>query len=229
STKNLSASLPAGFTSQYSNYLVLIGAVPSKTLQLPDEFMLDGWGNRIDYAVTAAFAGYQGDYDNPNSGGTSYHIRNTNMGLITIQDAALSVRTNQAVYALISHGANQLGAWRKTGAIQTNSPTNTNELRNVYAAGNIAGNLAFVQQEALPSELAPYDDIVRYQMKWQIIRNAGGVVSEVGCAYVDRIITSEDIQVGLNYYSGICGVTPGDSGCALYINSIANQLLHSCL
>lgn len=225
STKDLSGTLPSGFSSSYTDNLVLIGAVPTKTLQLSDEFMVDGWGNRFDYAVTAALAASLGTYDAP---ATLYHLRNTNMGIITVQDASGTNRTNQAAFVLVSHGKNGLGAWQKNG-VKNSNPTDIGELQNAISAGNIAGTLAFRQQEALPSTLLPYDDIVSYQMKWQLVRNAGFTFSEPACSTAESILYTDASLVNGLYYSGICGVAPGNSNCALYLHSLATQISRWCL
>lgn len=80
---------------------VRIGAVPVRTLNIPDEYMSDAWGGRFTYAVTMTQAS-QGTY-------------NRNEGGIFVNDGAGNPLVNFPVpgvahYVLVSHGKNAGGA-----------------------------------------------------------------------------------------------------------------------
>lgn len=85
---------------------VQIGAVPARSLNLPDDHMYDGWGNQFTYAVTESMtidpAGYQ-----------------ANDGVIPVQnsDATTPVlATDEGMYVVVSHGRDGRGAFARNGA-----------------------------------------------------------------------------------------------------------------
>jgi type II secretory pathway pseudopilin PulG len=85
---------------------IAIGAVPTRTLDIPDEYMVDGWGNRFTYVVTIALASPP-----PTTGAFPLDFT---QGGITIKDASGNDYTtppSSATYLLISHGADSLGAF----------------------------------------------------------------------------------------------------------------------
>jgi len=82
---------------------VRVGSVPVRDLDLKDEVIVDGWGNRFTYAVTInqatangtiRYIAGEGDIDIVGSSGTSL----------------LGVGAGRADYVVISHGADQKGA-----------------------------------------------------------------------------------------------------------------------
>ena len=85
-------------TGRNSNKIV-IGAIPVRTLNLPDDYIADAWGGRFTYAVTAPLATpnqYDGD-----EGGISV-VDSVGNSQITPQGSAH--------YVVVSHGANNMGA-----------------------------------------------------------------------------------------------------------------------
>jgi prepilin-type N-terminal cleavage/methylation domain-containing protein len=88
---------------------VRIGTVPVRSLNLPDETALDGWGNRFTYAVTQVLA-TNGLYDNT-------------LGSIAITDSVNSLAQqvinppNTAHYVLLSHGPTAMGARSQSGVL----------------------------------------------------------------------------------------------------------------
>ncbi len=80
---------------------VRIGAVPVRALNLPDDFALDGWGQRITYAVTEELAD-AGTYDRTK-------------GSITLVDGLNNTIVNNAHYVILSSGADGFGAYSTNG------------------------------------------------------------------------------------------------------------------
>ncbi len=83
---------------------VRIGAVPTRTLNLPDDFIADAWGNRFTYAVTERLA--------------SANTYDRNDGAVELVDTNGTRVYNQAGdpdlglghYVVVSHGKNGRGA-----------------------------------------------------------------------------------------------------------------------
>lgn len=84
---------------------VRIGAIPVRSLNLPDSKMVDGYGKRYIYAITEDMASPGTDVQN-------------DMGAISIENQngdAISDSPGQIVYALISPGTDERGAYDVQG------------------------------------------------------------------------------------------------------------------
>jgi prepilin-type N-terminal cleavage/methylation domain-containing protein len=90
-------------------YQLRIGAVPTRTLGIPDKYAFDQWGNRISYVVMRNMA-----VNSPFS-------PTATTGYFQITDSANAVtygnsNTELVAYILIVHGADGKGATSKQGA-----------------------------------------------------------------------------------------------------------------
>lgn len=130
--------------------LLYYGAVPTRTLGLPDDYMFDPWGNRIGYFVQRSFSNnhitnpscimgaaaqnnqssniyicFRGQASNAYNPGTlSLEIRDSYNG---------NVQNSMPVYALVSHGPNGYGAFRQTADLSIeNGTTGLNTKRNAF-------------------------------------------------------------------------------------------------
>jgi prepilin-type N-terminal cleavage/methylation domain-containing protein len=83
---------------------VRIGMVPTRTLNLPDDFGYDAWGNRIVYAVTEVLAQNATNYSRIG-------------GVIRVIDAGTppNTITASAHYVVISHGTDKVGGFNTRG------------------------------------------------------------------------------------------------------------------
>ena len=70
-----------------STHLVVEGAVPVKSLHVPEEFMYDGWGRKFEYAAAMSATAVQGFAS----------IGVSEMCGITVRDAAASARTGRSL------------------------------------------------------------------------------------------------------------------------------------
>lgn len=84
---------------------VRIGMIPTRTLNLPDEFGYDAWGSRMVYGVTTNLAINEDIYD-PDNGAISIIDSNDNS---VIGDAGTGH------FVILSHGVNQMGAYNTNG------------------------------------------------------------------------------------------------------------------
>ena len=84
----------------------VMGMVPVRTLGLPDDYAIDGWGRRIMYAVdfTATSPPFTTNISLPDTGGPSGWR-------IFILDYNDNYKTTLALYALISYGPNGHGGF----------------------------------------------------------------------------------------------------------------------
>lgn len=173
------------------------GTVPTKTLNLPDEYMFDAWGNRFGYAIDFHFA-HSSVYSpistppTPIPAGTNYSCNDTgggndrcfiyrDSGTYVVNDGNGNPRTTEAVYVLISHGPNGHGGYPRdvdssivTTGLDTGS-TDTDELENSEYSINYDNT--FVQK----APTTTFDDIVRYKLRWQLVDEANSITDESLC------------------------------------------------
>jgi prepilin-type N-terminal cleavage/methylation domain-containing protein len=174
------------------------GVVPTKTLQISDEYAFDAWGRRINYnmqekcngALNDATSLSIHDFNNDTAGycNEMYNILNTSGG--SVKDTA--------IYVLVSYGKNGHGAHNHNGDVQINAyaamatgaspdPVDASEKLNsrfktnilaspLTAAGFVANGGSYVQKSRTPT----FDDIVHYKTKAQLIREAGGMKGMAG-------------------------------------------------
>lgn len=100
------------------NPFAYIGAVPVRTLGLPDNYAGDAWGNKLMYAVSASHVGTMGSYLNTDGPITIYTGDRTLTSYIhTINRTSTGLNTNgpAVVYVVVSHGADGKGAYPFNG------------------------------------------------------------------------------------------------------------------
>jgi hypothetical protein len=100
---------------------VKIGSVPVRSLNLPDNAMLDGWGRRLVYAVTEFHTLDYADFD-------------ANEGAIEIVDSAGQTMTPSApgsvIYAVLSPGTDGRGAYTLDGVKLADCESGTEAFEN---------------------------------------------------------------------------------------------------
>jgi prepilin-type N-terminal cleavage/methylation domain-containing protein len=160
--------------SNFSNGNIFYGIVPTRTLGLNDDMLLDGWGNRLSYIIDANFA--HNETTNPScNGGVAINedvcFRHNENGSINIihSNTPLINKSNGAVYAIISHGKNGSGAYSNAGT-RIISSNDEDEQEN---AGDDEGSFDGIL--AQKDKTQTYDDIVIYKRKWSILSDIGYV------------------------------------------------------
>lgn len=134
------------------------GAVPYATLGLPQEFMFDGWGRRLIYAVDVRMTEPEA-FDN-------YDIYD-NCGGITVTG-----RSTSAVYALASFGPNGHGAYGHEAENINAGSADSDELTNCNctAGGVYDGTYDPVYVQREPD--TGFDDMVRFKERWELAKPA---------------------------------------------------------
>ncbi|MBN8530510.1 MAG: hypothetical protein J0L97_01420, partial [Alphaproteobacteria bacterium] len=197
---------------------IFVGVVPAISLNLPDEFVFDGWGRRITYAVHRDYARDRATFLAPP----------TAPPLITVTDTAVvpNIRTNQAVIVMVSHGEDGEGAWAQGGGAVRFSPSGAiaaPQLENAHTVNNFNSfNTTFVQGS--PQAAPVFDDILRYKLKWQMIRLAGGIVDVNMCDLARR--TMQALNEGIAPKQGPVGcLRPAANDCTGAGCAVNNPLM----
>ncbi len=154
-----------------------VGMVPIRTLGLPDEMGVDGWGRRIRYAVANPFIVSDSFDDAAATPGST-----TALITVTNNDSGATLSSTVA-FVLVSYGRNghgaragALGSTASLGSSINGGITNINELLNCKCfstgAGNGTSDLdAFVQGDPKPDPADPlneFDDVVVFSTRAEL-------------------------------------------------------------
>jgi competence protein ComGC len=209
-------------SSSYPN--MKMGAVPTKTLNLPDEMAFDPWNKFITYLVIEECT------FNKSQNPTKNLSNNANCGAnstMIIRSASNSLITNQAVTALISHGKHGHGAYMQSGSRVMNS-AGVDEIENAHSASGDYNNI-FIQRGLSDGVGNRFDHIARYRTQSQIILFSKLIPSnDPICQYASG--------VGQYLAQTICGTRVSNSKCRNKVENpvadrygIAPQIRDLCL
>lgn len=140
-----------------SRNTVVGGMVPTKTLQLPDDYAIDGWGRRIMYIVDVNMTAAAGAANIP--------VTDSATNRITVTGAGAGTKTTGAVYLLMSFGKNGHGGYIRNGSstrLANYISADADELTNCHCNSSAAATAfaaSFVQK---PAQVSAFDDIVVY-------------------------------------------------------------------
>jgi len=141
------------------------GIVPVYSLSLNKEYINDGWDRRITYKISDTVCSSDAgtvelDDDTSRLYGCTVNDYESGAGDIIIKDASGTTKVSNAVFALVSHGANGYGAFLPAGYQQDDTSASANEKENTDS------DATFVK--AAKSDT--FDDIVMFKTKVQFER-----------------------------------------------------------
>ncbi len=146
------------------------GGIPTRALGLLDDFMYDGWGRRLRYAVDPTMTV---------AGSFPVSILGTcSTSTITVNDASGTARTTAAVYAIISHGGNGHGGYTSNSVVYNTGSSCADKLTNCHCNSSAASTTyAPTYVEKAPqydsgqagNALYYFDDIVSFKEAWQLV------------------------------------------------------------
>ncbi len=211
------------------------GGVPTATLNLPNDFMYDGWGHKFRYVVdpTYTLSTQHSAWPIP-----SYISCTSSSTGITINDESGAARTQKAIYAIISHGANGHGAYTASGTTFNAGSLATDEQANCHcdATGAHTGgattlsSATYVQKDPqyqsgqASKPLYYFDDIVTYKENWQMQTASNLAPSSCPYLWVADDNNNRILQLNLNGtfikgfgagYNGVAG-SVGSAGTSDY-------------
>ena len=138
---------------------VIAGVIPTKTLNLPDDYAFDAWGRRFTYTVDKRATSTSACYARQNAGATGgIVIKNTNGG----------TTLDNVMVAYIDHGADGNGAFPAGGsniAGRTNKgSTDTDTLINAGVDSSFVYSTAIITNTRIKKEkTTTFDDLVYYR------------------------------------------------------------------
>jgi len=162
-----------GTSAIQANAIAAEGAIPTRALQLPDDYMFDAWGNHFRYVVDVGTTATNAFLSLP-------HSSLTPCGPITVNDSTGTARSAVATYAIVSHGVNGHGAYTRSGSTRNYGSTNTDEQTNCHCNSSATSTgypgtgftvPTYVQKLltlSSSSGLNNFDDIVSYKERWQL-------------------------------------------------------------
>lgn len=157
------------------------GIVPARTLGIPEEYALDGWGRRLTYHVATTVCNTDASGLPVNC--TEGHYRCTNplvtpcttpVGNLTVRSSGTAGDvdiTTTAAFVLVSHGANGWGAFTRGGAQQL---PGGGVVPEGFEVENYAGTLNLYRSEYYGLQRTGggfttfYDDLILYRTRQQI-------------------------------------------------------------
>lgn len=144
---------------------LVYGMVPVKTLGLNNILAEDGYENKIAYIVDKSYTSTA-----TFSSATSGIIIEKYVG------GAVTTDTSEAIFAIISYGANKNSSFPATSAIQNTVATNIDEMANDAISFNDGAKTAdFTQNLINFTERSPiFDDIIFYRTRDNFLKDVQG-------------------------------------------------------
>lgn len=183
----------------FSTLEVREGVVPVRTLNLPDDFMFDGWDGRISYRVDRRFANNETTNASGCLGTAGNLCYRDATALSHLQIGYINGDFLNPIYITFSHGENSHGAFTKYGgatrinAFPTGNPYRDNSVREILNSHfDVDGSPTSYSRITWAINLSAtdryFDDIVRYKTKSQITREAGAVFYDSTCKAAADIV-----------------------------------------
>lgn len=195
---------------------IAFGSVPTKTLNISDDYAFDAWGRRITYAMVQR-CNANDINTHPNFNAAVNFTLNCGTGApsngFIINNASSNASSDKAVLVLLSHGRFGRGAWNNNGSGRIHSGSDNAEIENSN------DNHVFVQKHRDQN----YEHIVRYKTRDALIIQAGGILSNS----IEGNICSnarDVINVGAN---NICSAS-SHIDCESYLTKLAEQVVKIC-
>ena len=185
--QDCTGSVPSGITEYDApEGYVWIGAIPTRTLNLPDDFMFDPWNHRIEYGVVKGLAQSKTNYSSLTAAGAYFIIKDSLLNQINTDSYSGSdpKAVNIVAYTLFSHGKDGNGATNTSGVTQSCS---SGDLDNE----NCNNDHIFIDASYNSSSGSGYyDDYIRWKTNQQQARDGtlgggsgNGVGSTAGNSY----------------------------------------------
>ena len=245
--------VPTNYASSYNQPYATGLSVPYPALKLPASMTIDAWGNRFDYIITKMFGdtGYPATFEMTNMGGII--INDATGAQITNQAAYVLISHGPNKLGAVNPLGNltslpaDVNEIRNSKIVDYGVGSYSNPPPTYSGYANIS-DFTFVASEpyytsigtttntsrliASGSTTSYFDDIVHWKTKWQIIREAGSLLSNSTCTLAYTVLTKQDNTFNTLYYNYYCNGTsnkPANAMCSFILNSLATKVSDLCL
>ena len=170
------------FTSSTNAPNLVYGMVPILALNLDPDMAEDGFGTKFTYVADKRFTrvntsatdtldGFEITKGIPSPNDTS----STDLLSADVQGplGTLLLSNRNAVFVLLSHGANKFNGFNATGTTQNGVSTVTDENDNSCNTCAVSGTTSFNRIFVASSTDANFDDSIIFKTKTQLVRDAG--------------------------------------------------------
>jgi type II secretory pathway pseudopilin PulG len=200
---------PATLTIQTIRY----GAVPTYDLSLPLEVGIDGWGNRIYYAVPKFLTSVPSTFDTVNVAGS-----------IVITDSGNNVINNStAAYILGAPGNNHIGAYSFAGS-EITACSGTSDAENCNLDATFKDTFL-----TFSATVADYDDYFRWKTIKQVRKEGNyqgaGSGAYLAAAQWSKATTNSPVAPGWSHIHGLTEDFNLINGASLSTMFVPNDLI----
>ncbi len=153
---------------------VYYGAVPIRNLELSSYFAEDGFGSKFGYAIISGFTDSTKFGTSNNSTNGTYAISGGSDRLVIkeLLTNGTSQITNDAMFVIISYGANKSGAFDAMSTTQNTASSVTEELNNTGTLSTGAGSTNAFDKIFYSSSISSgFDDIVFYKSRTDMVQD----------------------------------------------------------
>ena len=177
---------------------LVYGAIPTRSLGIPDNHGIDGYGNKIAYIVDSRLTNnYIDSADLPSDLSSEATYGTIGDSSITVSEMLADgsnrqLQTDIAI-VILSHGANMLGSFALNQTIQATMPISASELDNVInSTSNPSFDTNFTFRDLTKN--SSFDDVVLFKSKPQITVDYGieEIVACNGDDLDDSLFTSQE-------------------------------------
>ncbi len=163
---------------------VVYGAIPAQTLGLNTEMAEDGFGNKFTYVVVKALTSTSDTTGFGAASSVGNLVVRESLGGSNIDNAL------DAMFVIISHGANKFGAFNNNAATQNAASTDADEQKNY---GSIAGAVVTLGTHFVSAAANSdvFDDVLFYKNK-NIALIDFNALSLVSCPQEDTLTDNCD-------------------------------------
>lgn len=148
-----------------ANENLRIGALPTRTLNLPDSYMFDPWNNRIDYVTVKSLANTSALFSAYATTQTDT-IRINDLNGNRINQASSVSIPNFVSYAVISHGEDGSGATNLDGSTTRTCPSTGADKENCD------NDTVFMDAFYNSAAATFYDDYIRWKTYQSLVRDS---------------------------------------------------------
>jgi type II secretory pathway pseudopilin PulG len=175
------------------------GSVPTRSIGISPDYMLDGWNMRFNYIASPDLCGITG---------CSPNTYNTNSGELVVKDQDNNLLTDKAAYVLFSVGSARRGGYVRDGNRMPLS-SNIDELENTDFSDSMNPANLFYKQQPLTND---FTHILSYKTKEQLKSSQAGnnqtLVSLIDCNNNDHLLRLITRNISTHPTNGIRAQIP---------------------